>query len=390
MTTMFARQPIPPDASFFLLGPRGTGKSTWLRRVLPGARWYDLLHTEEYLRLLADPSVFRREIEALPGKGWVVIDEVQRVSSLLNEVHSLIARLGDRWRFALCGSSARKLRRLDVNLLAGRAINRAFFPLVWTELAGTVRVDDVLSTGLLPAIRSQPDRAIDLLDAYAATYLREEIQQEALVKELGSFARFLRLAGLLNAQAVNLSNVAAESAVARVTVQRYFEVLADTLVGFWLPAWQPRLKIRERAAPKFYFFDPGVARAAAGRIRAPLHEVERGPLLETWILHELRAHLAWHNLGGELSYYRTGAGVEVDFIWQGPTISVGIEVKASPRWRPEHGAALKELIVRGAIQRAVAVYEGPAAQQDGPIRVLPVTEFCTQLTEILGSQEHRP
>jgi uncharacterized protein len=142
MTAMFARRQVPPDSSFFLLGPRGTGKSTWLRTAFPQARWYDLLHTEEYVRLVADPSVFRREIEALTGGGWVVVDEVQRIPILLNEVHSLIARLGDRWRFALCGSSARKLRRLDVNLLAGRAINRAFFPLAWKELGERVDVDD--------------------------------------------------------------------------------------------------------------------------------------------------------------------------------------------------------------------------------------------------------
>lgn len=384
MTIMFTRRQMAPGSSFFLLGPRGTGKSTWLRTAFPQARWYDLLHTEEYVRLLTDPSVFRREIEALTGGGWVVVDEVQRIPPLLNEVHSLIARGGDRWRFALCGSSARKLRRLDVNLLAGRAINRAFFPLSWSELGGRVKVDEILALGLLPAVRNQPGRAIDLLEAYAANYLREEIQQEALVKELGSFARFLKVAGLLNAQVVNLSNVASEAAVARITVQRYFEILVDTLVGFWLPAWQPRLKVRERAAPKFYFFDPGVARAAAGRIRFPLHELEQGPLLETWILHELRAHLACHNLGGELSYYRTGAGLEVDFVWQGPTVRVGIEVKASPRWRPEHGAALKELLARDAIQRAVAVYTGSLPQQDGPVRVLPVQEFCASLGEVLG------
>lgn len=384
MTTMFTRRQVTPDSSFFLFGPRGTGKSTWLRAAFPAARWYDLLHTEEYVRLLADPSLFRREIEALPSEGWIVVDEVQRIPPLLNEVHSVIARFGDRWRFALCGSSARKLRRLEVNLLAGRAINRAFFPLTWLELGQGIEVDDVLARGFLPAVRNQPARAVDLLEAYAANYLREEIQQEALVKELGSFARFLKVAGLLNAQAVNLSNVAAEAAVARVTVQRYFEVLSDTLIGFWLPAWQPRLKVRERAAPKFYFFDPAVARAAAGRLRAPLSDAERGPLLETWVLHELRAHLAFRNLGGELSYYRTGAGVEVDFIWQGPTMTVGLEVKASARWRPEHGAALKELVARGAIHRAYAVFEGPSPQQDGPVRVMPIREFCTKLDEVLG------
>ncbi|HRI15901.1 MAG TPA: DUF4143 domain-containing protein [Verrucomicrobiota bacterium] len=381
---MFTRLLRVPDTSFFLLGPRGTGKSTWLRHVFPDARWYDLLHTEVYVRLLSEPAAFRREVEGLAEGGWIVVDEVQRVPALLNEVHSLIARFGDRWRFALCGSSARKLRRLDVNLLAGRAINRAFFPLTWNELNAELPVNDILTLGLLPAARAHPANAVDLLEAYAANYLREEIQQEALVRDLASFSRFLRVAGLFNSQVVNLTNVASEAAVARITVQRYFDVLADTLIGFWLPAWQPRLKVRERAAPKFYFFDPGVARAAAGRQRASLSDAERGPLLETWVLHELRAHLAIHNRGGELSYYRTGAGAEVDFIWRGPETTVGIEVKSSARWRSEHGAVLKELIERNAIQRAYAVFDGEAVQQDGPVRILPVREFCARLSELLG------
>jgi predicted AAA+ superfamily ATPase len=377
---------VTANRSFFLFGPRGTGKSTWLRTVLPGARWYDLLHTDVYVGLLADPSAFRREVEALPSGAWVVVDEVQRVPALLNEVHALIARDPSRWKFALCGSSARKLKRADANLLAGRAVNRQFYPLTWSELAGSADLEDVLRFGLLPAVRSEPDAAVDILDAYASNYLREEIQQEAVTRNLSAFSRFLRMAAVMNGQAVNVSNIARESAVARLTVQRYFDVLVDTLVGTWLPAWQPRLKVREAGHPKFYFFDSGVARAAAGRLRSPLHDTERGPALETWVLHELRACLAHADLGGDLAYYRTAAGLEVDFVWTGPSHAVAVEVKATSRWRPADGAPLRELVERGVIRRAVGVYRGEHAQQDGPVLVLPVGEFFSRLPELLMDQ----
>jgi len=375
---------VRPDRSFFLFGPRGTGKSTWLRQTLPAARWYDLLHSDVYLRLLADPAEFRREVEALTPGTWVVVDEVQRVPALLNEVHALVASHPRRWMFALCGSSARKLRRMDTNLLAGRAVNRTFFPLVWQELGGAIAIDDILCHGLLPAVRSDPEAATDILEAYASNYLREEIQQEALTRDLASFTRFLRVAALLNAQVVNVANIARESAVARPTVQRYFDVLVDTLVGVWLPAWQPRVKVREAAHPKFYLFDPGVVRAAAGRLRAPLHDSERGPALETWVQHELRAHLAHAGVGGELAYYRTPAGVEVDFVWSGPEYAVGIEVKAARRWRPADGTGLRDLHQRGVIRRAIGVYGGARAQKDGPIQVLPVREFLDQLPRLIS------
>jgi len=380
---VFTRRLTPPRRSFFLFGPRGTGKSTWLRGAFPAARWYDLLHSEVYLRLLAEPWLFRQEVEALPSGTWVVVDEVQRVPALLHEVQSLIARHPRRWSFALCGSSARKLKRMDANLLAGRVVNRAFFPLVWAELPGGVAVDDVLRFGLLPGVRSEPDAAVDILEAYTTNYLREEIQQEALTRDLASFSRFLRVAALMNGQVVNVSNVARESAVPRPTLQRYFDVLADTLIGHWLPAWQPRAKVREAAHPKFYLFDCGVARAAAGRLRGPLHQVERGPALETWVLHELRAHLAHAGVGGDLAYYRTPSGVEVDVIWTGPEYAVGIEVKASARWRSADGAALADLHARKVIRKAFALYGGEHPLRDGPVRVLPVQDFFDNLSDLV-------
>jgi predicted AAA+ superfamily ATPase len=380
MLAMITRQYHLPDHSFFLFGPRGTGKTTWLKHVLPDALWFDLLRTQVVLALSRQPESFRQQVEALPRGRWVVIDEIQRMPALLNEVHALIADRGKAYRFALSGSSARKLKRLDVNLLAGRAINRQFFPLTASELDYDLGVDRVLRFGLLPQIHMEVDHAVDVLDAYVANYVREEIQQEALVRNLASFARFLEVAALVNAQVVNVAGIARDAAVARPTVQGYFATLEDTLMGCWLPAWRKRAKVKEVASPKFYLFDPGVARALAGRLREPLDGLERGFLLETWVLHELRAAMASRNLGGHLSYWRTPAGTEVDFVWTRGARAVGIEVKAAATWRREYGAALKGLIEQEALNAGYGVYTGSAELKDGPLRIWPIMRFLRELT----------
>jgi uncharacterized protein len=309
---------------------------------------------------------------------------VQKVPALLDEVHALIAAHGRRYRFALSGSSARKLRRLDANMLAGRVINRSFFPLTLAEAGVETPIDDVLRIGMLPAVRSEPELAVDTLEAYAVNYLRQEIQQEALTRDLAGFSRFLRVAAILNGQVVNFSNVASEAQVNRVTVSRFFEVLVDTLVGVWVNAWQPRLKVRESGGAKFYFFDPGVVRAVANRLRAPVHDSEKGALLETWVLNELRAHLQLAQCGGEIAWYRTGGGVEVDFVWCGAEHAVGIEVKASERWRSESGDALRELLQRKVIRTAVAVYLGDRPLLDDGVLVLPARQWVERLGEFVN------
>jgi predicted AAA+ superfamily ATPase len=380
MLAMITRQYRLPGHSFFLFGPRGTGKTTWLKHVLPDALWFDLLRTQVVLALSRQPESFRQQVEALPRGRWVVIDEVQRMPALLNEVHALIADRGSAYRFALSGSSARKLKRLDVDLLAGRAINRQFFPLTASELGYDLGVDRVLRFGLLPQVHTEIDHAVDVLDAYVANYVREEIQQEALVRNLASFARFLEVAALVNAQVVNVAGIARDAAVARPTVQGYFATLEDTLMGCWLPAWRKRAKVKEVASPKFYLFDPGVARALAGRLREPLDGLERGFLLETWMLHELRAAMASRNLGGNLYYWRTPAGTEVDFIWARGARAVGIEVKAAAMWRREYGAALKGLIDQGVLSAGYGVYTGSAELKDGPLHIWPIMRFLRELT----------
>jgi predicted AAA+ superfamily ATPase len=353
--------------------------------VLPNALWFDLLRTSTFLELSHRPDGFREQVEARTSP-WIVIDEVQRLPTLLNEVHSLIADHGRKYRFALSGSSARKLRRLDSNLLAGRAINRQCFPLTTAELGGPLDIDQTLKTGLLPGIRTDPDFAVDALEAYVSTYLREEVQQEALIRRLDAFARFLQVAATVNGQVMNISGIARDAAVARPTVQGYFDTLVDTMVGVWLPAWQRRAKVKEVASPKFYFFDPGVVRALSGRLREPLDTLERGFLLETWVLHELRAAIAYQGLGGTLHYWRTPSGSEVDFIWTRGANVVGIEVKASARWRPEFGTALESLTRDGFIRSAFGVYTGTKELKVGALRVLPLAAFLAALGrgDVLG------
>jgi predicted AAA+ superfamily ATPase len=377
---MYARQLSLPNRSFFLFGPRGTGKTTWLRHMLPDALWFDLLRTQVFLELSQRPDAFRQQVEALPRGRWVVVDEVQRVPALLHEVHALISEHGRRYRFALSGSSARKLKRLDVDLLAGRAMNRQFFPLTASELDFEIDIDDGLRFGLLPQIRSDRKYAVDAMDAYVSNYLREEVQQEALVRRLDSFARFLQVSALMNGQIANMSGIARDAAVARPTVQGYFDVLTDTLIGYWLPAWRRRAKVKEVASPKFYLFDPGVARALAGRLREPLDGIERGFLLETWVLHELRAAQAIQNLGGDLCYWGTPSGSEVDFVWTRATRAVGVEVKSSTTWRREFGGPLKALIADGVVRAGFGVYTGTAELKDGPLRVLPLKTFLRELS----------
>jgi predicted AAA+ superfamily ATPase len=221
---------------------------------------------------------------------------------------------------------------------------------------------------------------VDILDAYTANYLREEIQQEAAVKNLDSFSRFLQIAGIMNAQVTNVAGIARDAAVSRPTVQGYFEVLIDTLVGVWLPAWQPRAKVKEARHPKFYFFDPGVVRAIAGRTRDPLGTEERGGLLETLVLHELRAWMNVANCGGELSYWRTPSGTEVDFIWSRGSRAVAIEVKSGNSWRPHYARGLRALTEAGKAARCFAVYGGRERLKDGGVSVLPVVDFMRELT----------
>lgn len=378
---MLSRSITISNRSFFLFGPRGVGKSTLLNQMFPEAKSYSLLQQSQYLKFLSDPESLTREVLALTKGTTIVIDEIQKVPALLDAVHDIMNRKGENYfQFAMTGSSARKLRKSDANLLAGRALSLKLFALTQRELKYTQEeIDDILSFGTLPAVRNLPVyERVAFLESYVATYLQQEIQQEALAKNLDSFVRFLKVAAIMNAQVVNMSTLARDSGVARSSVQGYFSVLVDTLVADFLPAWQPRARVKEAQHPKFYMFDTGVVRTISGTSRDPIDVTEKGFLLETYLLQELRAYIEYQGLGGELSYWRSGTR-ELDFIWQRGKKAVGIEVKSSSRWRPEYAAVSKELHSEGVIEKSFGVYLGTSVLQDESVTVFPLLDFLAAL-----------
>lgn len=382
-TTMYARLQKVPNYSFFLFGPRGTGKTTWLRENLKNTYWKNLLLDQDYLPLLADASLLSKEVESLPENSWVIIDEVQRLPSLLNEIHNLISLHGQKYKFAISGSSARKLKRLDSNLLAGRAIEKKMYSLVSKELGDDFNLNRVLTYGCLPVIWPDNDLASDILNTYVGTYLKQEIQQEALLKDIGAFHRFLKVCGICNSQVINVSNIAKDASVSRNTTERYLDILVDTLIAFRLPGWQPRLKVREQLRPKFYFFDPGIVRSLTGRIYTQLNDLEVGSLMETFILNELRAYIEYQAPGSELYYYRTAAGLEVDFILVKGDEIIAVEVKSSQKWRSEYNRGLKELAKGKNNIKLYGIYRGQNKLKFDELIVYPVKEFLEALWENL-------
>ena len=376
-----------PDKSFFVFGPRGVGKSTWLRRVLPpDSLALDLLRAELFLELGRDPGNLEARIGRRPPGSWICIDEIQKLPTLLDEVHRLIETR--RLRFALSGSSARSLQRTGVNLLAGRAITRSLAPFVSAELGERFDLSSALEFGLLPLVALDPRNAVDTLSAYVHTYVREELRQEGVIRKIDPFLRFLQIAGQINGQQINVESIARDAQVPRTTVDGYFTILVDTLLGHMLPAYRPQAKVRERAHPKFYWFDPGVARAAAGLLRDPVDAIWRGTALETLVYHELRVYNHVHGMERPLAFYRTPAGVEIDFLIEtrrrttaAPPRVVCVEVKSSARWKHEWETPMRALAASRAVvvDRMVGVYGGREPLTFDGVDVMPVQHFLAAL-----------
>jgi predicted AAA+ superfamily ATPase len=375
---MYPRLLKTPHRSVFLFGPRGTGKSTWIRQRFPEATTYDLLDTSETLRLTRDPGTLYRELVGLPPESWVVIDEVQKVPALLDEVHRLME--SRRLRFVLSGSSARKIRHGGVNLLAGRAITTSMFPLVSAELDFQLDLDHSMLHGSLPIAVTGQDPA-GFLRTYAETYLDQEIRAEALTRNLGSFSRFLEIAARQNGQVTNASAIARDAGVSRSTVQNHFEILLDTLIGSWLPAWKLKSATKQVQQSKFFFFDAGVARALTGRQAYPPTPEELGPLLETLVLHELRAFLSYTGRDYPLYFWRTYDGAEVDLFFETGDGFVAIEIKSTKRWDRRFHRGLRRLRDDlGADRiRCFGLFLGERSALWDDVRVMPVLEFLRQL-----------
>ena len=378
---MYTRILKPPqEKSFFLFGPRGTGKTTWLKRNFPEALYFDLLNAGTYTELLARPE---RLENLIPGK-WterVIIDEVQRVPQLLHEVHRLIE--SRKLRFILTGSSARKLRRGEANLLAGRALTHFFYPLTVEELGADFNIKHSLKYGNLPSTYMEPEPE-KFLESYVETYLREEVQQEGLTRSLGAFSRFLETASFAQAQLLNVSAVAREAGIGQKTAENYFEILEDLLIAERLPVFTRRAKRRMTAHPKFFFFDSGVYRAL--RPRGPLDSPEEidGAALETLVFQELRAVNHYHEFGYDICFWRTAAGREVDFILYGPRGIYAIEVKRSGRTAEGMFAGLKAFEKEYPMARLYFLTGGEKEGWEGNISVMPVWAFLKNAVKELG------
>ena len=371
---------VPDQKSFFLFGPRATGKTTWLRHQFPSALFIDLLESATYNSLLAAPS---RIEEFIPPQytGWIIIDEVQRIPELLNEVHRLIEQ--KRLKFILTGSSARKLRSRGVNLLAGRAVTRFMYPLTADELEDDFSLQTSLQFGHLPAVYSEPDPA-DYLASYVQTYLREEIQQEGLTRNLQTFARFLEAASFSQGSPVTISEVARECGANRKLVEQYFYVLEDLLLARRLPVFTKRAKRRMTNHPKFYLFDAGVYRAIRPKGILDRPEEIDGTALETLVFQELSAVNDLHGLGYELFYWRTANGQEVDFILYGERGLIGIEVKRASNVRMKDLRGLKSFAADYPQVKSYLFYGGKEKRFVDDITLLPVEEALKNLAPILG------
>ncbi len=365
-----------PDQSFFLFGPRGTGKSTWLRHELPDALFVDLLQPETYREMAARPERLRELVLGSPEKRTVVVDEVQRIPELLHVVHEILES-AQRRRFVLTGSSARKLRRGGVDLLAGRALMRSLHPFMAAELAD-FRLEAALHRGLVPLILAAP-QAEDALQAYASLYLQQEVQSEGLTRNVGNFARFLEALSFSHANILNIANVARECQIERKTVAGYVEILEDLLLSFRLPVFTRRAQRATVSHPKFYFFDAGVYRSL--RPCGPLDRVEEieGAALEGLVAQHLQAWRAYSRKGSELFFWRTRSGVEVDFVVYGPNDFRAIEVKNSARVRPEDLRALRAFSSDYPACEALLLYRGADRLRVDGIWCLPVEEFLLQL-----------
>lgn len=364
--------PLLRKRSHFLFGPRQTGKTYLCRRTLGDFRTYSLLESDTFLRLTQQPQRLREEVIAGEDE-IVIIDEIQKLPALLDEVHWLIEERGVR--FLLTGSSARKLRRGGVNLLGGRARTKHLHPFIARELGAAFNLDLALDIGLIPAVYLSDEPRADL-QAYLGTYLREEVAAEALVRNILAFGRFLTVAGLCHGRIINYAKIASDAQVPSSTVQEYFQILGDTLVGSELPAWRHTLKRKPLATSKFYFFDGGVARQLQQRSVLASGTPEYGEAFESYIHHELRTYCDYTG-GLDLHYWRSTSGFEVDFVLNHRT---AVEVKAKKDVTNRDLRGVRALKQEGILSRYLVVsMEDTARQKEDGVTILPWADFLERL-----------
>ena len=354
------------NKSYFLFGPRQTGKTQLLRHTLKKAKFYDLLESDTYLNLSSNPSKIRYEITE--EDKLVVIDEIQRIPSLLNEVHLLIEKYDIK--FLLTGSSARKLRRRGVNLLGGRARSISLHPFVYAELKNFDLLY-ALNYGLLPSIYLSDNPQEDI-KSYAGNYLREEIASEGLTRNIPAFSRFLEVAALCSGTMINFSKIANDTQVAKSTVREYFQILQDTLIASILPAWTKTKKRKPISTAKFYFFDTGIVRYLRQQGEIKEKSPEFGEFFETYMHHEIKSYISYKNSNADLSYWRSKTGFEVDFIYDN---RIAIEIKAKQNINHKDMKGIKALKEEHLLERYIIVTTEKQKLYIDDIDLLPWRDF---------------
>lgn len=379
MYNRFLQLPLNGESSIFLFGPRGTGKTSWIKAMMKDALYIDLLEFSSYTLLSSQPD----RLEALipPNyKGWIVIDEVQRIPELLNTVHRLIENR--KLRFLLTGSSARNLRKQGVNLLAGRALRYTMHPLIPQELGIDFKIERALMNGLLPmAINHQDSKRY--LESYVQAYIKEEVMQEGLTRNIGAFSRFLEVASFSQGSVLNMSEIARELAMNRLVVANYFDILEDLLIAIRIPVFAKRAKRKVIAHQKFYFFDAGVYRVLrpTGPLDTP-QEID-GAGLETLFLQVFRAINDYNNLGYELSFWQTTQGQEVDFIAYGSRGLLAFEIKRTAVITSKMLKSLRLFSEEYPESKLYLLYFGKHIEYHGNITVMPFEKALLELPELL-------
>ena len=366
------------DGSIFLFGARQTGKSTLLRQQFPHSVYIDLLDTEVKARFSRRPILLYEMLNDKPENTLVIIDEIPEVPELLNEVHRLITER--HLLFILCGSSARKLKRKGRNTLGGRALPVYLYPFVSAEI-DNLDIDRAVNYGMLPPhyLAKNPSR---MLSAYIQVYLKEEIKEEALVRNLDSFQRFLEVAALTDGEMINNNNIAQDCGVSATTVSSYFDILEDTLVGYRIPAFRKVMKRRLVQAPRFYYFDVGIANHLLHRKDMVRGTVEYGHAFEHFVIQELYAYLHYSHSEEQLSYWRTYTGIEVDAVIG--DARVAIEIKSVDEVMGKHLKGLKAFGEEYPQSRRIIVSLDRISRKIGEIECLYVKDFLAQLWNLSG------
>lgn len=373
---MYVRKLILEDEnndSVFLWGARQVGKTTLLENVYPNARYYDLLQSTEFERLFRRPSLLSEELETASEGELVIIDEIQKVPQLLDEVHRLIHK--KKLRFILSGSSPRKLKRIGANLLGGRALKKTLFPLVSAEIPD-FDILKAVNNGMIPrhyAVSNPWER----FRAYIGVYLNEEIREEAISRKLNSFSKFLEVAAFSNSEMVVYKNIAQDCGIDHRTVKEYFEILQDTLIGYLIPGFTATKKRRAILAPKFYYFDVGVANYLSNRKNIQQGTDAFGHAFEHLIIQEIIAYLSYQNSALELTYWRTSSGYEVDaIIGEG---KIAIEIKSCNEVNTRHLKGLKAFQEDFPQVRAIVVSMDKSKRILNNVEIYPVKDFLNAL-----------